>query len=417
ASDVLTWERVIQKETAEQRERAKACLSSVQQYCHGLTCRHKYLVEYFGQEFSKTCQACDICLGKLTGVADALRIGQIVLSCVIRCQEKFGVGHIAKVLVGSSEKKLAQFGHHRLSTWGLLKEHSRHQVADWIEQLLTQGYLKRVGEYSVLKVTDSGRELLKGQSTPVLVTTVASAAAVTSLRTFDSWEGVDRELFEELRGLRRKLAIERNVPSFIIFSDATLRDLARRRPTGRETLMSVHGIGDRKAEDFGDLIRDLIRRWCVERNIETDVEPVPKPHTPDGRSPGATMAFPMFDQGLSIEEVMERLGRAHSTVSDYLMQYIRFRKITDPNRWVEAALAQKIRIAIMYNDSGRLKPLFEAFHGQVDYETLRIVEACESNRRRCEPSERSDLLRELHLISALSPVDRCEPSRSAKSTD
>ena len=389
ASDLMTWDRVIQRGETEQRERAQAGLTAVQKFCHGMTCRHKYLVEYFGRPFSQQCQACDVCLGKLTSVADPLCIGQMILSCVMRCKENFGAGHVAKVLVGSHEAKIIKFGHHRLSTWGILKQYSRSQVADWVDQLLSQGFMKRVGEYSVLKVTDIGWKLLRGQVTPALATTVktSSASASTSFRIFDSWEGVDRELFEQLRTLRRHLAIQADVAAFIVFSDATLRDLARRRPTRRDILLSVHGIGERKAADYGDRVMELIQQWCAEKNIESDLMysrfqddlsrlgPTDLP-----QNSNALTAVSLFDQGMSIEQVGESLGLAISTVCGYLANYIRQRKITDSSRWVDARLVQKIRIAEAYNDTGRLRPLYEAFHGQVSYETLHIVLACEAQR-------------------------------------
>lgn len=383
SSDQTTWQRIIQYSSAQQRERSHDCLESVQQFCHSMNCRHRFLVEYFGQAFSGPCTACDVCLGMLARVADPLRIGQMILSCICRCEENFGAEHIAKVLVGSLDTKVRQFRHHRLSTWGLLKEHPRRQVRDWIEQLLSQEYIHRIGEYSVLKVTSTGWELLRGRSTPSLVSTVQSSTAVTSMKIFDSWEGVDRELFEQLRRLRRELAMRSGVAAFIVFSDATLRDLARRRPTCLEVLLSVHGIGERKAADYGNQVLDLIRRWCSERNVESDVQlssATDQIRRVEQRRKGvnanARAAFPLFDQGMTVQQVAEALGRAESTTLDYLEAYVRHHRITDPSRWVEPSLASRVRIAATYNDTGRLRPLYEALHGQVPYETLRIVLFC-----------------------------------------
>lgn len=384
ASDLMAWERIVQQASNEQRERARASLKSVEQFCHGLTCRHQYLAEYFGQSFTPPCNACDVCLGKLAAVTEPLRIGQMILSCVLRCHENFGIGHIAKVLVGSKEAKLVQFGHHELTTWGLLKEHSSRQVRDWIEQMLSQGFLERGGEYNVLRLTATGREVLRGQRTPTLVQTVKASPAATSLKVFDSWEGVDRELFEQLRQLRRELALEAQVAAFIVFSDATLRDLARRRPTSRDMLLCVHGIGERKAADYGERVMQLIQQWCTERNIPSDLT-LPNVSRSDGHSLdnkpiklNAIAAFPLFEEGLSVEQVAERMGRANSTVHEYLIAYIKQHRITDSSRWVEPRIANKVRIATQYTDTDRLRPLFEAFHGKISYETLRIVLACQS---------------------------------------
>ena len=364
--------------------RGKA-LRNIHAYCHSVGCRHKFLVEYFGQTLDVPCASCDVCRGGLAPVSDPLRVGQMVLSCVLRCREQFGADHISKVLTGSQEAKVIQFGHHELSTWGLLKDTPRPQVRDWIDQLLAQQFLIKAGEYSVLKVTETGRHLLRGQTAPVLMQTVQATPAVTPSRIFDSWEGVDRGLFERLRNLRRELAAEASVAAFIIFSDATLRDLARRRPTNHEFLLSVHGIGQRKAANFGPRVLELIGQWCVEQGVDGNVEWQGEERRRSERDPktpsaGALASFELFDRGLSAEEVAEQMSRAPSTVAGYLQQYIVARGISDPARWVDPLTVQRIEVAASYNDTGRLKPLFEALHGEVGYDVIRIVLACLGNR-------------------------------------
>lgn len=387
AQDYQVWQRIIDAGGEEDRARAEKALHDVHAYCHSVACRHKYLVEYFGQTLDTTCTSCDVCRGGLTRVSDPLRVGQMILSCVLRCREQFGADHISKVLTGSQEARVLQFGHHELSTWGLLKETPRRQVRDWIDQLLAQQYLAKVGEYSVLKVTDTGWQLLRGQAEPVLMQTVRPMAAVTPSRIFDSWEGVDRELFERLRMLRRELAAEANVAAFIIFSDATLRDVARRRPTTAEFLLSVHGIGQRKAADYGPRVLELIGQWCAEKgvdgNVEYQGEGTSRSRERDRKTPsaGALASFELFDRGLSLQEVAQQMGRAQSTVGDYLEQYVATRGITDPTRWVDPHTAQRIEAAAAYNDTGRLKPLFDALHGQVGYDVIRVVLACLGNRQ------------------------------------
>ncbi len=387
-SDLLTWRRVVEHAEFQERHRAEVSLDAVHAYCHSLACRHKFLVEYFGQQFDAQCHACDCCLGELDRVADPLRVGQIILSCIVRCRESFGASHIAKVLMGSKEVKLVQFGHDKLSTYGLLKEHSLAQICDWIEQLTSQNFIVRApvhsGDYFVLKVTELGKQLLKGSSTPTLAATVKKMVATTSQKIFDSWEGVDRGLFERLRSERRQIAGAANMAATIVFSDATLRDLARRRPTRMDVLLSVHGIGAKKAADYGQRIMDVIRDWCAQNNVGTDREVERRVSSPSSSLPSsgtsARAAFLLFDEGLSVQQVAEKMLRAPSTVYDYLEAYIAERQIKDASRWVDPIVVEKVRIAAAFNDTGRLRPLFEAFHGQVPYESLRIVLACQRVR-------------------------------------
>jgi ATP-dependent DNA helicase RecQ len=318
-------------------------------------------------------------------------LAQKILSCVARCREMFGADHITKVLTGSSEAKILKFGHDKLSTWGLMKEYSRHQIRDWIHQLLGQQYLRsaplsgRSDSYHVLQLTDQGRQVLRARATPTLSKPVQRQAAVTAAAIVDSWEGVDPGLFEALRDLRRQLAHSASVPAYIVFSDATLRDLARRRPTGEALLQDVHGIGQQKATTYGAQVLALIRDYCSSNQLETDLAAIGRvPRGEPGRAPNtsALAAFELFDQGMTVAEVAQRMNRAPATVLDYLCEYLAARQITDPTRWVEPELAEKIAVVAAYNDTGRLRPIYDALHGRVGYEAIKIVVTCEKNRAR-----------------------------------
>jgi ATP-dependent DNA helicase RecQ len=397
--DFLTWQRIIEAAAAEQRESALRSLQQMLDYCTSLTCRHRLLVGHFGQQLTKDCQSCDVCLGRLAVADDALLLAQKILSCVARCDERFGADHITKVLTGSSEARLLKFGHEKLSTWGLLKEHTRPQIRDWINQLLGQRYLESVpvpGQtdgYRVLRLTDAGRSVLRGQLTPTLSKPSERTAAVTAAAIVDSWEGVDRGLFEALRGLRTQLATAATLPAYIVFSDATLRDLARRRPTEERRLQDVHGIGQQKASRYGAEVLALIREYCSQHDLEPNQSAIGRVRRGGlGQVPNsaALAAFPLFDQGLSVPEVAQRMNRANSTVTEYLVDYIAARQITDPTRWVEPSLAETIVAVTTYVDSDRLRPIHDALHGQVGYDAIRITLACERNRvakNQSNPSE------------------------------
>ncbi len=382
--DFMTWQRIIDNSPNESRAAALESLQKMRDYCVSTTCRHGQLVGHFGQRLANDCQACDVCLGKLTLSPDSLVLGQKILSCVVRCRQRFGAEHITKVLAGSNEARVVKFGHNQLSTWGLLKEVPRRQIRDWIDQLVAQGFLESVGEYPVLTVTPTGRQVLRGETSPELSQPAVRDKAVTPARLVDSWEGVDRGLFDELRRLRAQLAGKAKVAAFIIFSDATLRDLARRRPTSREALLGVHGIGQHKSEAYGAAVIELIDRHCREHDIvanvavEMPVRRADAAHAAPSRT--ASASFELFDQGLSIAEIGERLGRAPSTVLDYLLQYIHARKITDASRWASPYEIQQIETAAQFNDTERLKPIHEALHGRVSYETIRMVLQCARNR-------------------------------------
>jgi ATP-dependent DNA helicase RecQ len=262
-ADYLIWKRILEESEPQMLEIGTAKLGQMYRYCNGVACRHRAILAYFGQELGKgNCDACDICLGEVEGVPDALVVAQKILSCIIRQGERFGADYTAGVLIGSREDRVAANRHDQLSTYGLLKDATRSVVRDWIEQLAEQECIERVGEYGVLKVTEKGRRVLKGLDQPLLLEAPKKKAAPKPAIEKDSWAGVDRALFELLRGLRRVLAQQRAVPAYIVFSDATLRDLARKQPQTPEALLRVSGIGLKKFDLYGEQLLFEIRKYC-----------------------------------------------------------------------------------------------------------------------------------------------------------
>lgn len=381
--DVVTWKRIIAG-SDQASKAALASLQSIEQFCSASRCRHQLLVEHFGQMLdSSDCGACDVCLDQLPVVEDSQIVAQKILSCIVRLEQKFGADYTAQVLTGSRDRKILQRSHDKLSTYALLQEYAKGVVRDWIEQLIAAGFARRVGEYSTLEVTDRGWQVLRGETTPKLLKPAERTSASSAPDT-TSWEGVDRELFESLRELRRELAMVQNVAAYVVFSDATLRDMARRRPSTTDGLLAVHGVGQKKCEDYGERFLQRIAEYCAKEGIAQDVAvaPPPKPAPrPKGLSSSAAAAFPFFRQGLSVAEVAERMRRAHSTVGQYLQQYLRHEEITDPSPWVEADEARRIRAAIDEVGGQRLKPIHEHLGGQVSYESIRIVATCLANAR------------------------------------
>jgi ATP-dependent DNA helicase RecQ len=265
-SDYLIWKRILEESEPQTLDIGTAKLGQMYRYCSGVACRHRTILGYFGQHFDReNCEACDICLSEVEGVPDALVVAQKILSSVIRQGERFGADYTAGVLIGSKEDRILANHHDRLSTYGLLKDSTRSAVRDWIEQLAEQDCIERIGEYGVLRITEKGRRMLKGSEQPLLLEPAKKKPAPKPAVAKDSWEGVDQVLFDELRQLRRQLAREKAVPAYIIFGDATLRDLARKRPSTPDALLLVSGIGMKKLEQYGERILEAIRRYCSKK--------------------------------------------------------------------------------------------------------------------------------------------------------
>jgi ATP-dependent DNA helicase RecQ len=381
--DPITWKRLNERVPEEAREVAAAALEKIERYATSVICRHASLVEHFGQEWTHgPCNACDVCLGKLEVIGDALIVGQKILSCVLRVNERFGADYVSLVLVGSQEQRIVAAGHDKLSTWGLLREFRRQDVRQWVEQLVNQGFLLKEGEYQTLCVTQTGRQMLAGQVTPTLLRPAKGGQSRNAATDPQSWEGVDRELFDTLRQLRREEATQRAVPAYVVFSDATLRDMARRRPSSLEQLLKVNGVGEKKATDFGEQFLSCITSYCDEHGVATDIEP----QGPVTRaaltvpSASALKAFPLFDEGMTVEQVAERLGRAVSTTNGYLESYIQFRKPADVSPWVPQHELRQIEELVQNGRPQRLKEMFDTLEGKIAYERIRVALAFFANR-------------------------------------
>ncbi|MFH1798271.1 MAG: DNA helicase RecQ [Candidatus Omnitrophota bacterium] len=245
-------------------------LNAMYNFCTRPQCRHKVLVNYFGQAHEKSsCGACDYCLNELDMVSEALIIGQKILSCVLRVRGKnygFGAGHVINVLKGRLTEKIEKTGHNTLSVFGIMSDESDVFIRHMIEQLVGQGFLFKEGEYSTLSVTDAGENLLAGETMPVLAKPVLAAknkesAKKAKKRKEIEWEDIDQGLFQELREKRAFLAREKRVPAYIIFSDKTLRDIASRKPKTIEEFAGMYGVGENKLELYADTFIQIVKNY------------------------------------------------------------------------------------------------------------------------------------------------------------
>jgi ATP-dependent DNA helicase RecQ len=266
AADFVKW-RAMLSENGDFSDAKQALLRDMERYAASVGCRHRRLVAYFGETFSKSdCGACDYCLGELETVADPVTLARKILSAVARVNQRFGAAHVANVLRGRETDLVQSRGHAALSVFGLLKEASVDEVRGYIDQLVARGLLRPTDdEYPVLRLTATGVELLKRpDAVPDLVLArqlkpKKERADRLTRAEAESWDGVDRDLFERLRAMRLTIARARQVPPYVLFHDTTLRELARVKPLTLETLQHIYGMGARKTEDLGQVVIDTIR--------------------------------------------------------------------------------------------------------------------------------------------------------------
>jgi ATP-dependent DNA helicase RecQ len=277
AADVMRWESLIERSAAgadaapELIAASRDLLDHMRRFCSAVRCRHRSLSEYFDQAYANpNCEACDVCLNEVEGRADATVLAQKILSCVARAGERFGAEHIIDILLGANTERVRRWGHDRLSTYALMKDIERPALTNMLYQLIDNGLLERTAdERPVLRLNDASRDVLRGNRTVQLL---QPRAKIKKARYDEkSWESVDAGLFEALRTLRHRLAQERRVPAYVLFSDATLRDMARLRPGSADALLSIRGVGERKLADLGERFLETISSYCRENRLPLDV--------------------------------------------------------------------------------------------------------------------------------------------------
>ncbi|HVU07996.1 MAG TPA: RecQ family ATP-dependent DNA helicase [Verrucomicrobiae bacterium] len=399
-----------EKPNPHEQKIAREQLQQMVHYAECATCRRKELLAYFGEEFSSdnrssrreealtknpennqslltsapthetNCGACDNCLSPRQ-TFDGTLAAQKFLSCVYRIREKngFGVGfnHVVEVLTGADTEKIRKWNHTQLSTYGIGKEHSRPEWAAIGRELIRLGFLRQTSDkFSVLELTNDGLAILKSRQSVTLTKPVAAPETKTP-RVGEI--ACDEVLFEHLRQLRRKLADERAVPSYIIFSDVSLRQMARNYPTNKNEFARINGVGEAKLREFSDVFLTEIELHLATnpRQIFADdsfTAPAPKPARPSvGDSARETLR--RFRAGQNAEQIAAERGFVVSTVYGHLAEGIERGEPVDLGKFFTAEEQQKIAAAFERIGFGNLTGIFESLGGAVDFGRLRIFRA------------------------------------------
>lgn len=253
-----------QKEIVRQQDLAR--LDAMVGYCKTKDCLRGYILGYFGQKHPEVCGKCGSCRGDYETV-DVTREAQMLLSCVKRIYDKLGyyvgAAMVARVLQGSREKKLMELGLQSLSTYGLLKNTGRSEIRSIADHLEGEGYLLTEAEHQTLRLTPKAGEVLYHGKTVTMMVRKEPEEKV-SASSSGKLSGIDTELYECLRELRSDLAKEAGVPAYVVFSNATLTDMVRKKPRTMGEFRKVSGVGELKAVWYGTSFLKRIQRWLDE---------------------------------------------------------------------------------------------------------------------------------------------------------
>ncbi|PJN89678.1 DNA helicase RecQ [Bacillus sp. mrc49] len=337
-------------------------LNKMKDYCFTEGCLQAFILRYFGEETPEDCGHCENCTDKRDSV-DVTTQAQMVLSCMLRMGERFGKTMISQVLTGSRNKKVEEFGFQKLSTYGIINNQTAKDVGDFIDFLTAKQYIEMTGgQFPVLKVTNSGREVLLGQK-KVLRKEMKHVSSIS----------VDHGLFEELRQLRKEMAANENVPPFIIFSDASLKDMAAKLPGTEQAFLDVKGVGTQKFERFGAAFLERISQYVqAHPEVETNTM-VTKETSKRSTTPSHLESYRLYQEGKSMKEIGALRGLSTISIENHLLKCAQeHMDIKWEDIFSDEEYGLVLETALQLN-SEKLKPLKEALPEHISYFMIKAI--------------------------------------------
>jgi ATP-dependent DNA helicase RecQ len=367
--DIQLQKFLIEESSLNQQkmEQEYSKLKDMVNYCHTEKCLQSYIIEYFDENADPIrCGKCSSCLDERTSM-DITQEALMIFSCIKRMGERFGITLTAQVLKGSNNKRIREMNFNKLSTFGLLKNRKEKEIADMINYLLAEDYLALTdGKYPTVRLSASAVPVLKGQKR--LFMKISEPVPVQ-----ETDENI--ELFEMLRKLRKKIADEENVPPFVVFADASLKEMSRYFPVSKEMMLNIKGVGQMKYEKYGEDFIQAIREFAEEHNSSPNpaAEAPPKTEEPIDDRPSYLISFDYYKDGDSIREIAKKRNFSPITIQEHIFRSIREGNVID---WSEIFNETEEKLVLQAAEKAgrdKLKPIKEELPEEIDYFKIKAV--------------------------------------------
>ncbi|UZQ53194.1 DNA helicase RecQ [Trichothermofontia sichuanensis B231] len=378
-----------QKSDPDEQRIARQQLRQMLDYAESTVCRRTIQLGYFGEEFPGNCNNCDNCRYPKP-MADWTIEAQKFLSCVARCRERFGMNYIIDVLRGSKNAKILSNQHQTLSTYGIGQDHT---VAEWKtlgRSLIHQGLLTMTTDgYGILKLNEKSWEVMRRQRSVyiAIAPTVTQPLEIKTPKTTATPPAISElkaaELFERLQQLRKRLADEQGVPPYVVFADASLRDMVNRCPLTRDAFAQVFGVGSRKLNQYGDRFLAAIQAYCQEQGLQPEPPPPAAkttptavsdtPPAPDFLSATAQETWQLYQQGLGVEAIAAQRQLKPATIYTHFSDLVQAGKLTNIDRLVPPDRQAAIIAALEAIGPDSRRDLFDHLRGLYSYGEIRLV--------------------------------------------
>ncbi|MDF2613725.1 MAG: ATP-dependent helicase RecQ [Clostridia bacterium] len=347
-------------------------LNAMVDYCNTEGCLRSAILTYFGQEPPElNCNNCGSCNNE-TEETDITVEAQKIMSCIKRMKEQFGSTLVTDVLKGANTQKIRDLRFNLLPTYSIMKDYSKATIKEIISFLTAEGYLNLVGDqYPMLRLTLKSYEVLKGEQKVSIRRVLSKEESVKEGKT-----AVGQELFENLRHIRMHIAREHGVQPFMIFSDATLKDMCKKYPVTAERMLGVTGVGEHKLEKYGQIFIDAIIDYAEKNNISTtealgDSENTKAPKSISRDSHKHT--YTLYKEGMTITEIAKERELTPITIENHLLKCIEEGFEIDYSKFIPELYEEQIAAAIERCGTEFLKPIKEALPEEVSYTAIKFA--------------------------------------------
>ena len=390
-ADAITIRKFIDEGAASERAGRSARLDALIRYAETAGCRRGPLLSYFGEQHDTACGHCDNCrsVARPADMADATEAAQKLFSCAAHTGEVFGAAHIIDVLRGSKSRRVLDRKHDKLSSYGTGKETSKDDWRDLLQQFIGQGLLEQDVQFGGLRLTTKAHLVLKGEKVFVRREPAKPAPALADAAP----TGHDPELFELLRTLRRELADQAAVPSYIIFSDRALVEMAKQLPRTSEQFLAINGVGETKLANYGEAFLKVIGDYCAAHR--RDPSPNSIATASSESEPTRWMTAHRrheeigagFAAGQTLDAMAKRFDITRETVLQNLARHAETGGKVDAARLLGCSRLpepERARVFAAFKQFGieRLAPVREALGDSISYEELHLLRLCVKCRAR-----------------------------------
>ncbi|AVQ44689.1 DNA helicase RecQ [Clostridium botulinum] len=340
-------------------------LRAMVDYCYTSKCLRSYILEYFGEEpLEEKCNNCSTCNDNREE-KDITLEAQKIFSCVYRMKERFGVNMVADVLRGSKNKKLLSLDLDGLSTYGIMEEFTQKDIVALMNKLIADDYMVTTDDkFPVVRLRAKSYDVLKGEETVAI-----------KVSKIEKKVKADNELLDRLKQLRKAISQEESVPPFMIFPDATLKELSEYMPTKEENLLKIKGIGERKAEVYGERFIKAITEYMDEKGI--DINNMDNYEGTKGNKESKikthVLSYNLYKEGKSIKEIADERNLKAITIQEHLFKCLSEGMEVDLDNFIKKDYERLILDTIKKVGGTKLKPVKDELPPEVDYMCIKSV--------------------------------------------